>query len=129
MPHLHLWETKFYRRRKSLRVALEECRRDSRRITLFQSNLQSVLSITGEVVWIDPYSKHDDSSWRETVDVIQEWNLHNRVAPIRLWAFSPAGEVHTAGFDLDEARLHGGLVNGEDTGETPDAEPSAVVTS
>jgi|GEM_PF-5467861 len=97
-PHLHIWETKFFSLSLTPMNTLRSCLRDARRVATFKGALEPIMRISGEVIWVDPYSTCKDSTWSEIGRQIKNWNQLCRTVPIRLWAYSKTGTLLRVGF-------------------------------
>jgi len=97
-PHLHVWETKFFSFGRSLQKTLISCKTDSSRLLALKKEMQPFMHLTGEVIWIDRYTSFPSPKWKRICDEIHLWNRSHRSVPIRLWAFSNAGEPVFVGF-------------------------------
>jgi len=100
-PHLHLWEIKFFSLSNSLSKALSLCISDAQRISDFKHHLATIMQLTGEVVWVDPYSTPTQPTINRLITSITRWNQSNSGIPVRFWTFNRSGNSVQEGFNVE----------------------------
>ncbi|HUU22739.1 MAG TPA: hypothetical protein VM389_09410 [Phycisphaerae bacterium] len=97
-PLLHVWETKFFSLGVSLTKTMWDCVLDAQRMVTFKKMLKPIMQLTGEVIWVDPYSSCKDGTWQGIRRRLLDWNRQYRGVPIRLWAYDNMGKVIRVGY-------------------------------